>query len=60
VLAQLEPIVGGEHHDRVVEAAGVIQRLEGRTDQVVDRTERLELVLSIGVDRRLIFRGDRR
>src|SRR4051794_36812573 len=60
MLAPEVPVVGGVHDDRVAEAAGVSQRLDGRPDQVVYGTERFQRSLPVGVDRAHVLRGEAR
>jgi hypothetical protein len=52
VLAVEEAVVGGEEDQRVVELAGLAQRLDDRADGVVDREERLPALLPVLPDRR--------
>ena len=50
VLAQHVAVVGGEHQQRAVELAALAQRAHGRGDGAVDRLQRLDAPLELGVD----------
>ena len=52
MLAVEEAVVGGVDQQRVVELAAALERVEDRADGVVDRQQRLQLLLVVLLDRR--------
>ena len=50
MLAAVQPLIGGEHDDRVGQTVGVLQRLDDAADGVVDREQGLAGAAALVVD----------